>query len=410
MVRVLRIVIIASVAALTAVSVVLVVNAGYIIPATPPVIQSIHVIEAPRPIPPEPERRPEPVTEHEPEELKVLCMPLEEPGPRYPYLEPEWYAEMEKRLEKRISVRFEDTPINEAFAIVSDLLEVSIVLSPDVDTELPISLRLRNVKAKHALALMFAAYGDLGHRLRPEGIIVSCDPVPTVREQIRDAIAEARAEMRAQRRMRQFREALNSPVENEFHWTGKTCREALLEVCTAWSLPLNVQSCEDFYLYLNAPRGRWKGNVKDALERALEGTDLSYAFNPDGNTMNIMREEAAKLHLYNASMRGSAFNRLKSAKLSFNPAGMKLNEIIKRIENDIGIFVVPDKETWDKHITLAFDRASPTLGELLDYLQRNHIVSAWLTEEFMVSSYDCDSALVLFSPDKGNSLLCSSGE
>ncbi len=402
--------IIASVAALTAVSAVLVVNARYVIPETPPVIQSIHVIEAPCPKRPEPEPKPEPemAVEEEPEEFKILCMLAEDTRPQYPYADNDNYPEIKKALEKRISVRFIDTPITEALAFVSHLLGINIVLHPEVDTEIAINLRLRHIKAKNALALILAVDEGLAYRFRHEGLVVSYDSGLSVQEQIRESIREAHAEQQAQRRQRQFLETLNSPAEREFDWTGKSCREALLEVCTAWSLPLNVQSCEDFSLYLNAPHGRWKGNAKAALERALAGTGFSYTFYADGNTMNIMRGEDAKLYRYYAAMRGSAFRRLKSARLSFNPAGMKLNEILKRIENDISMLVVPDRETWDKHITISLDSANPTLGELLDYLQRKHLVCAWYVNGFMINSYDCDNALVLFSPDKGNSLLCSS--
>lgn len=410
MVRVLRMLIIASVAALTAVSAVLVVNARYIIPATPPVIQSIHVIEAPRREPPRPVPEPAPVIEQEPEEFKVLCMPVEDGRPKYPYAEYDCYPEIESILQKRITLRFNNTPLDEALAFVSHVLGVNIALSPDVDPELPVNLRLREIKAKNALELILAVDDGLAYRFRHEGLLVSYDAGLSIPEQIRQSIWEAHAEQRAQRRLRQFVETLNSPDKREFDWTGKSCREALLEVCTEWSLPLNVQSCEEINLYLNAPRGRWKGNAKAALERALTGTGFSYAFNPDGNTTNIMREEEAKLHRYYAAMRGSALKKLKGTRLSFNPAGMKLNEILKRIENDISMSVVPDRETWDKHITISLDSANPTLGELLDYLQRKHLVCAWYVNGFMIDSCNCDNALVLFSPDKGNSLLCSSGE
>ena len=402
--------IIASVAALTAVSAVLVVNAGFVIPETPPVIQSIHVIEAPRPEPPRPAPKPAPVIEQEPEEFKVLCMPVEDGRPKYPYAESDNFPEIERALERRISVRFIDTPIAEALAFVSHLLGINIVLDPEVDTELCVNLRLREIRAKNALELILAVDDGLTCRHRHGGILVSYDERLSVQEQIRESVREAHVELRVRRRERQFLEALNSLEEHEFDWSGKSCREALLEVCTAWNLPLNVQSCRDLCLYLSAPRGRWKGSAKAALERALAGTGFSYAFNPDGNTMNIMREEEAKLHRYYATMRGSAFRRLKSARLSFNPTGMKLNETLKRIENDIGIVVVPDRETWDKHITISLDDTNPTLGELLDYLQRRHIVSAWYSTEFQIVSYDYDEALVLFSPDKGKSLLCSSSE
>jgi hypothetical protein len=414
MVRVLRMLIIASVAALTAVSAVLVVNARYVIPETPPVIQSIHVIEAPRPEPPRPAPGPAPgplpVAEEEPEEFRVLCMPAEDTRPKYPYAEPDNYPEIERILERRISLCFTDTPISEVFVFLSDILGINVVLSPDVDPELPVNLRLRQIKAKNALALILAVDDGLTCKFRHEGLLVSYDERLSIQEQIRESIREAHAERQAQRRQRQFIETLNLPAKCEFDWTGKSCREALLEVCTAWSIPLNVQSCEDLSLYLNAPRGQWKGNAKAALERALAGTGFSYAFNPDGNTMNIMREEQAKLHRYYAAMRGSAFKKLKSTRLSFNPAGMKLNEIFRRIESNVGILVVPDRETWDKHLTITLDNANPTLGELLDYLQRRHLVCAWYVNGFMINSYDCDNALVLFSPDKGNSLLCSSSE
>lgn len=62
-------------------------------------------------------------------------------------------------LERKVTVSFDQTPLDEVAAFMSDVLEASVVVAPGYG-ELEVSMRLRDVTAKTALSLA-AAGGEL---------------------------------------------------------------------------------------------------------------------------------------------------------------------------------------------------------------------------------------------------------
>ncbi len=404
MIKLMRILVFAFVAALTGISAVAVINAGYVIPGTAPVIEVIHFVEEPR------MERPEPQPQEEPEGISLLCMSQEGSRPPYPYTMPGWYLEMEKILERRMTANFDETPASEALRFVSDLIGINIIVSPEVDTESTVTLRVRQIKAKNLLSLILECMDDLSYTLKPEGVYISYDLEPSARERINRAIREAYFELRKEHKYRQFLEILNSPQEHEFDWTGKSSREALLQVCKTWGLPLNHSCCRSCSLNLEAPRGRWNGNAAAAMERALDNVDFSYVFDADLNCIDIVRSEQARTRRYWDSIGRTAFNRFKSKALGFSPAGMKLNDMVKEIENRAGILVIPDRRSWEKDITINLTATNPTLGDLIEHLEREYRIVAWYSMNFEVNSSCYENALVLFSEDNKNLFLCSTSE
>jgi type II secretory pathway component GspD/PulD (secretin) len=62
-------------------------------------------------------------------------------------------------LERKVTVNFDQTPLDEVAAFLSDILEANVVVAPGYE-EVQVSMRLRDVTAKTALALA-AAGGEL---------------------------------------------------------------------------------------------------------------------------------------------------------------------------------------------------------------------------------------------------------
>ncbi|MBL4847110.1 MAG: hypothetical protein JKY65_16440 [Planctomycetes bacterium] len=76
---------------------------------------------------------------------------------------------------RKVTLNFPQTPISEVVSFLQDITGVNVVLLPNVDPNLPISLRLRNVSLKNALKLILATDGDLEQKIVRNVLVIGKD-------------------------------------------------------------------------------------------------------------------------------------------------------------------------------------------------------------------------------------------
>ncbi|MHC4249983.1 MAG: STN domain-containing protein, partial [Planctomycetota bacterium] len=117
--------------------------------------------------------------------------------------EPEWARAMRRKLERKVSFEFKDTPLTEAIAFLQTLTKVSMIVAPDAAEAkgtTPISLKVTNERLDVALRRILAAAG-LDYALAGRAIYVSTPEgvAAAMREEAQVRLVERGIEERAAR-------------------------------------------------------------------------------------------------------------------------------------------------------------------------------------------------------------------
>jgi len=382
-------------------------NAGCIIPETAPLVEVVHFIEGPQIVREVPRPEPAPEPEEEPEDVELLCETITSSVPPYPFPLPDWYLPLQKKMESKIDVRFSNISLVKALRHVSELTGLQIVIDPRVDTNYGVRLRLRECKVKNVLRLVLDG-ANLIYLLRQQVVFVTDHLPNTEYGSIIQSIENAQAELHKDRKYARFEKLLQSDEKHSFNWKGITTRGAVLEVCATWGLRVNHSSFHSIDLSISAPQGKWSGNCDAALERALANSGYSYAFKSEENRIEIMKPELAALNRYAQTAARNALKSLKKESLCFPVKEIKLYDFIKKLEKSETLFVIPDRRTWEKDITVRIEKKNPTIGDVLGCLEKQYNVVSWFTQSFEIDYVRCENALYLISEDGDESAICYS--